>query len=103
MVSSNLFGTATSVTLCRMWTTVNWGVIGHRNDRCLSNVDVSFAIASFPGLVYMASVRGSWCRLLAWRRMVDAPFSPRWVSEEWRSWWSVNPPLACLKMVEARS
>ena len=33
--------------------------------------------------------------------MVEAPFSPRWVSEEWRSWWSVQPPVDCLNRVEA--
>ena len=33
----------------------------------------------------------------------DALASPRWVREEWRSWWRVNPPLASLKAVHARS
>ena len=51
VVFSDLFGTVTSATLCRTWTTVNLGVKGHLSDRCLSNVDVSCAIASFPGLV----------------------------------------------------
>ena len=79
------------------------GAIVHLVNRCLSNVEVSSAMASFPGLVYMARVRGSWWRLLAWRRMVEAPFSPRWVNEEWRSWWGVHPPLASLNNVEALS
>ena len=31
------------------------------------------------------------------------PASPRWVREEWRSWWRVHPLLASLKAVHARS
>ena len=40
---------------------------------------------------------------LAWSSIADAPASPRWVREEWQSWWRVNPPLASLKAVHTRS
>ena len=36
----------------------------HRSDRFLSNAEVRCAIASFPRLVYMASVRGFWLSAL---------------------------------------
>ena len=47
-------------------------VAGHRSERRLSNVAVSRTMASFPGLVYMARVRGSWCRRFACSRVVEA-------------------------------
>ena len=49
--SGDLFHTVAGVTFYRTWTTLHPRVAVHRDHRCLSNAEVSWAIASFPGLV----------------------------------------------------
>ena len=49
--NGDLFRTVASVTFCRTWVTLDPRAAVHRDHRCLSNAEVSCAIASFPGLV----------------------------------------------------
>ena len=46
-----IFGPVIGLRFDRRWTTVNLERVVHRSKRCLSNVAVSCAMASFPGLV----------------------------------------------------
>ena len=49
--NGDLFHTVAGVTFYRTWATLELRVAVHRDHRCLSNAEVSCAIASFPGLV----------------------------------------------------